>query len=301
ACMIGRVGDDIPLRRDGAVRLLPWLIAPMVYLAALALAGMLALNGVLESWDRGLSGTMTVELPAAPAPPATDDAVAKTLQVLHATPGIVSATPLERDAEVKLIEPWLGSTIAPEELQLPRLVDLRIASGAALDLKALRAKLAAAVPHAVLDDHRLWLDRLYSLAISVEATGFAILVMVGIAAVLTVIFTTRAGLAVHHDVIELLHLMGARDLYIARQFETEAMRMGLSGGIGGIALAALTLWGLSHAAAATAVLGEEAKLLPDLSLVLWQWAALALLPVLAGAAALATARFTVMRALARMP
>ena len=299
--MIGRVGDDIPLRRDGTVRLLPWLIAPMVYLAALALAGMLALNGVLESWDRGLSGTMTVELPAAPAPPATDDAVAKTLQVLRATSGIVSATPLARDAEVKLIEPWLGSTIAPEELQLPRLVDLRIASGAPLDLKALRAKLAAAVPGAVLDDHRLWLDRLYSLAISVEATGFAILVMVGIAAVLTVIFTTRAGLAVHHDVIELLHLMGARDLYIARQFETEAMRMGLSGGIGGIALAALTLWGLSHAAAATAVLGEEAKLLPDLSLVLWQWAALALLPVLAGAAALATARFTVMRALARMP
>jgi cell division transport system permease protein len=299
--MIGRIGDDIPLRRDGTVRLLPWLIAPMVYLAALALAGMLALNGVLGSWDRGLSGTMTVELPAAPAPPATDDAVAKTLQVLRATSGIVSATPLTREAEVKLIEPWLGSTIAPEELQLPRLVDLRIASGAALDLKALRAKLAAAVPGAVLDDHRLWLDRLYSLAISVEATGFAILIMVGIAAVLTVIFTTRAGLAVHHEVIELLHLMGARDLYIARQFETEAMRMGLSGGIGGIALAALTLWGLSHAAAATAVLGEEAKLLPDLSLVLWQWAALALLPVLAGAAALVTARFTVMRALARMP
>jgi cell division transport system permease protein len=273
----------------------------MVYLAALALAGMLALTGVLDCWDRGLCGRLRVELPRAPVPPATDDAVAKTLQVLRATSGIVSATPLARDAEVKLIEPWLGSTIAPEELQLPRLVDLRIASGAALDLKALRAKLAAAVPGAVLDDHRLWLDRLYGLAISVEATGFAILVMVGIAAVLTVIFTTRAGLAVHHDVIELLHLMGARDLYIARQFETEAMRMGLSGGIGGIALAALTLWGLSHAAAATAVLGEEAKLLPDLSLVLWQWAALALLPILAGAAALATARFTVMRALARMP
>ncbi|HKT16702.1 MAG TPA: cell division protein [Stellaceae bacterium] len=299
--MIGRIGDDIPLRRDGTVRLLPWLIAPMVYLAALALAGMLALNGVLQSWDRGLSGTMTVELPAAPAPPATDDAVGKTLRLLRATPGIVSATPLERNAEVRLIEPWLGSTIAPEELQLPRLVDLRITSGAAIDLPALRAKLVAAVPGAVLDDHRLWLDRLYGLAISVEATGFAIFVMVGVAAVLTVIFTTRAGLAVHHDVIELLHLMGARDLYIARQFESEALRMGLSGGIGGIALAALTLWGLGHAAAATAVLGEEAKLLPDLSLVLWQWAALAVLPVLAGLAALVTARFTVMRALARMP
>jgi cell division transport system permease protein len=299
--MIMRLGNDIPLRRDGTVRLLPWLIAPMVYLAALALAGMLTLHGVLESWDRGLSGTMTVELPPAPAAPATDTAVAKTLEVLRATPGIVSITPLSRAAEGKLLEPWLGTAVAPEELQLPRLVDLRIASGTTIDLKNLRARLAAAVPGAVLDDHRLWLDRLYGLALSVEATGLAIFLMVGAAAVLTVIFTTRAGLAVHHEVIELLHLMGARDLYIARQFEHEAMRMGLSGGVGGIALAALTLWGLGHATAATAVLGEEAKLLPDLSLVLWQWTALAFLPLLAGLAAMLTARLTVMRALARMP
>ncbi len=299
--MIGRLGNDIPLQRDGTVRLLPWLIAPMVYLAALALAGMLALHGVLQSWDRGLSGTMTVELPAAATPPETEAALAKAMAVLHATPGIVGIAPLSRAAETKLIEPWLGRSIAPEDLQLPRLIDLHIASGATLDLKDLRARLVAAVPGATLDDHRLWLDRLYGLALSVEATGLAIFVMVGAAAVLTVIFTTRAGLAVHHDVIELLHLMGARDLYIARQFEHEAMRMGLSGGVAGIGLAALTLWGLGHAAAATAVLGEEAKLLPDLSLVLWQWTALALLPVLAGLAAMVTARLTVMRALARMP
>ncbi len=92
--MIGRLGNDIPLRRDGTVRVLPWLIAPMVYLAALALAGMLTLHGVLQSWDRGLSGTMTVELPPAPPAPAADTALPKALEVLRATPGIVSVAPL---------------------------------------------------------------------------------------------------------------------------------------------------------------------------------------------------------------
>lgn len=299
--MISRLGNDIPLRREGTVRLLPWLVAPMVYLAALALAGMLALHGVLQGWEHGLSGTMTVELPAAPDPPKTDTALPKALALLRAAPGVVSATPIGRAAEGRLLQPWLGNTVSLSELKLPRLIDLRVASGAPLDLTTLRAQLSAAVPGAVLDDHQLWLDRLYNLALSVEATGLAILVMVGGAAVLTVIFTTRAGLAVHHDVIELLHLMGARDLYIARQFEHESLRMGLSGGIGGLALAVVTLWGLGHAAAATAVFGEEAKLLPDLSLVLWQWTALALLPMLAGLAAMLTARLTVMRALARMP
>ena len=297
--MIGRTDSDIPLRREGTVRLLPWLIAPMAYLAALSLAGMLALHGVLQGWDRGLAGTMTVELPQ--ARDASDKTLTQALSVLRATPGVTSADAIDRAAEGKLLEPFLGTAVTPDELQLPRLIDLRIAAGAALDLGALRTKLATAAPGAVLDDHRLWLDRLYGLALSVEATGLAIVAMVGAASVLTVVFTTRAGLAVHHDVIELLHLMGARDLYIARQFENEAMRLGLSGGIAGVALAALTLWALGHAAAATAVLGEEAKLLPDLRLVLWQWGALALLPLLTGFAAMLTARLTVLRALGRMP
>jgi cell division transport system permease protein len=291
---------DIPLRRDGAAKLLPWLIAPMVYLAALALAGMLGLNGVLQGWDRGLAGTMTIELPAAQGA-AADQTMNATLALLKATPGIASAQPLDRAAEAKLLEPWLGTSVSPEELDLPRLVDLRLAAGASLDLAALKAKLAAAVPGAVLDDHRVWLDRLYALALTAEATGLAIVAMVGAACVLTVIFATRAGLAAHHDVIELLHMIGAQDSYIARQFEREALRLGFGGGVAGLVLAGLTLWGLAHAAAATAVLGEEAKLLPDLGLVLWQWGALAILPLAAAAGAMATARLTVMRALARLP
>ncbi len=291
---------DIPLRRDGAAKLLPWLIAPMVYLAALTLAGMLGLNGVLAGWDRGLAGTMTVELPSAQGA-AADASLKATLALLKATPGVATAQPLDRAAEAKLLEPWLGTAVTPDELDLPRLVDLHIESGARLDLDALRKRLTAAVPGATLDDHHLWLDRLYTLALAAEATGLAIVAMVGAASVLTVIFATRAGLAAHHDVIELLHMIGAQDSYIARQFQRDALRLGFGGGVAGLVLAAITLWGLAHAAAATAVLGEEAKLLPDLGLVTWQWATLALLPPAAGVAAMLTARLTVMRALARLP
>jgi cell division transport system permease protein len=295
--MTRRGAEDIPLRRDGTARLLPWLIAPTVYLAALAIAFMLALNGALGNWDRGLSGTMTAELPSN----ANDAGVNAAIALFRATPGIASAAALDRAAEAKLLEPWLGKAVGPEELALPRLIDLRVAAGTPLDLAALKAKLAAIAPGATIDDHQQWLDRLYALALSVEAAGLAIVAMVSAASIATVIFTTRAGLAVHRDVIELLHMMGARDGYVARQFEREALRLGLGGGLVGLALAGITIWGLGHAADAMAVLGEEAKLLPDLRLVLWQWGALALLPLLAAIAAMITARVTVLRALARMP
>ncbi|MGH6990556.1 MAG: cell division protein FtsX, partial [Stellaceae bacterium] len=63
-----RARYDIPFARDGSVRFLPWLIALMVYLAGLALSGTLAVDGALQRWNLSLTGTLTVEIPAATAP-----------------------------------------------------------------------------------------------------------------------------------------------------------------------------------------------------------------------------------------
>src|SRR3954465_6665855 len=57
---------DLPPAGDGSGRFLPWIIALMVYLAALALAGMMALHGAIERWDSALVGTLTVQLPPPP-------------------------------------------------------------------------------------------------------------------------------------------------------------------------------------------------------------------------------------------
>src|SRR5579883_576032 len=187
----------IPLNRDGSVRFLPWIIALMVYLAGLALAGTLVLNGALARWDRSLTGTLTVQLPPAEDGKG-DGGMSVALELLRVTPGVTSAEPLSREATARLIEPWLGTSLTPEELALPRLIDLRVNPDAPPDLAALRTRLVAAVPGAELDDHRSWLGRLATLVVSIELTAMAIVALIGAAAVMTVVFTTRAGLAVHH-------------------------------------------------------------------------------------------------------
>ena len=44
---------DLPLGRDTTSRVVPWIIALMAYLAALALAGTLLLNAFAARWDAG--------------------------------------------------------------------------------------------------------------------------------------------------------------------------------------------------------------------------------------------------------
>ena len=89
---------DIPLNRDSSVRFLPWIIALMVYLAGLALAGTLVLNAALQRWDRSLSGTLTVQLPPAEAGRG-DGGMSAALQLLRLTPGVgTRVSQVRRDA-----------------------------------------------------------------------------------------------------------------------------------------------------------------------------------------------------------
>ena len=292
-------GLAIPFGRDGSSRFLPALTLLMVFLAGLALAAVMDLEWALARWDENLTGTLTVELPAPTGP--TDKSLDAALAVLHATPGVKSATPIDSATTMKLIEPWLGTALSRSDLELPRLIDVRLDSGGHADLAALRTKLTTAVPNTVLDDHQLWLDRLAHFAHSAELTAIAILVLIGGVAVISVSFATRTGLAVHHDTIELLHLMGARDSYVARQFERQALRLALIGGVIGLVLAAAALLALSQATNAAAFLGDSVTLLPALHLRGWNWAVLAVLPVVAGLVAMATARLTVLMTLRRLP
>jgi cell division transport system permease protein len=285
----------VPLDEDSSARFLPWLVAFMVFLACLALASVFVVERTAARWDSGLKGQLTVQIPApddATLRPARIEAVS---QVLQATPGVRGISVLTPAEVARLVEPWLGEGAALAELPLPDLIAVTLDATAPPDLGRLQQALDAAVPGTRADDHQRWLANLLSLAASVQLGALIVVLLVGLAAVVTVIFVTRTGLEIHRQVIELLHLMGAQDSYIAREFQGHALKLGLRGGLFGFALAAAALFGLSWLARQA-----ELSLLPRLELAARDWALLALLPVAAALIAMWTARVTVLRTLVRM-
>lgn len=288
--------SDLPLDRDAHSRLLPWLIAFMVYLATLAMAGALVLAAVAARWDQGVEATLTVQIMPA-EPPADDDARLRTVvEALRSMPRVARAEAIPESEMAALLEPWIGSSGVRGDLPLPRLVDVELVPDAEVDAAALQRRLAAVVPGIAVDDHRIWLERFLRLVRAGEALAGAIVLLVGLATVGTVVFTTRTGLAIHQEVIEVLHLIGARDAYVARQFAARALVLGLRGGAIGLLLAVPTLLGIDHLAARM-----DGGLLPAMTLEPRHWAVLAALPLVVAAIAMLTARLTVSRTLSRMP
>jgi cell division transport system permease protein len=79
--LLRRVGaDDLGLRQALSDRLLPWLVAAMAFLAALALAGAVAASGLARHWQQGAAAILTVQVPSPDAPSgpvAPDDAATR--------------------------------------------------------------------------------------------------------------------------------------------------------------------------------------------------------------------------------
>jgi cell division transport system permease protein len=293
-----RVRRDLPLERDASARYLPWLIAIMVYLAALGLVGALFMNKVVARWSAGLEGAATVQIP--PQDPAGGGSRAQRLdraiEILLATRGVTDARVLEPDELAELIEPWLGAGAEYGDLPLPDLIAVTFDPAVAPDFDRLAEALAGAVPGAVVDDHQRWLARLTDMARSIELVAGSVVALVGLAAVTTVIFATRMGLSLHAPIIELLHLIGAQDSYVAAQFQSHALRLTLRGGVLGVLLAAITVALLQRIAG-----GLQDLPVASLALGVVDWGLLLLLPLIVAGIAMATARVTVLRTLGRLP
>ena len=287
--------SDLPLDKDTLSQFLPWLIAFMVFIAVLAMAGMLLLASTASRWDRGISGSLTVQILPAETLAKDSERLQKVLLVLGEMPEVKYFETFGDDKMMALLKPWLGTAAVSDDLPLPRLIDVELKSGARLDLGKLSKRLESIIPGVTIDDHSVWLERLVHLTRGLEGLAAIVLAFIGLATVGTVVFTTRTGLAIHRNAIEVLHFIGAQDSYIASQFASRALTLGLKGGAIGLFLAVPTLWTIAAMARKM-----ESGLLPDFSLGLAHYSVGVALPVVIALIAMISAHFTVMKTLSRM-
>ena len=226
-----------PIVPPGSIagRALVAVIGIMGFLACLAVGAVTLVTDAAREWQSDVGREVTIQLrPVEGAD--TDRAVARAADLARATPGVAQVRVLSRADNERLLRPWLGDDIALDALPVPRLILIELDRARPLNGDALRIRLAADVPGATLDDHRPWRDRLAAMTRAVILVGLGVLVLVLAATALSVVFATRGAMASNRDIVEVLHLVGAEDRFIAATFQRRFLRLGLEGGaIGGLA------------------------------------------------------------------
>jgi cell division transport system permease protein len=222
-------------RDSVAGRALVVVIAIMTFLACLTAGAALLISDASQAWRSDVLRDATIQVKARPGDD-VDSLVAKAVAIAAQAHEVDSAHALSKAESESLLEPWLGSGFDLSELPVPRLILVKLRGQGSLDLDTLRKALASAVPQADLDDHRIWAARLGTMANAVVILAAALFALMIVAMGTAIGFATRGAMAGNREIIEVLHLVGASNTFIAKEFQGHFRRLGLRGAmIGGLA------------------------------------------------------------------
>lgn len=289
-------------RKTGATPLLPrsdprdhvlvFVVAVLTFLACLTAIAALGANRAAEGWQADLVGSASVLVRPGSGETA-DAAAARATEALAGVRGVTQAAMLDREDAEALLRPWIGDEVL-RDLPVPRLVALELDKVQPATAAELTAALAAAGVAGTVDDHALWMKDIVSAGRMARLAALACALLLAATAAAVVAFATRAAITAWRDAVEVLHLAGADDAFIAHLFVIRFARLGALAGALGAGAAMLI-------AAALRLVGGTEGLTPVLPVAWSDLLSPLIAPAVAAAIGAVAARRSALRMLQAMP
>ncbi|OYW13745.1 MAG: hypothetical protein B7X02_01475 [Rhodospirillales bacterium 12-54-5] len=279
--------SDIPFARDDAQRMLPAMIACLVGFAALLLATGLSLSNTLDAQTRDVAGVFQIEVPSE-TPAGTND---KVITLLRTVSGVEDVKMLDQGEMETLLKPWLGSDFALGNLPVPTLIEIKTsmtAKGSAVDMPSLRKSLEGIDKSIHIADRSPWVEQLATALHLLQALVMLVALLLLICVIGMVVLVARTNLKLHFKTVGLLHMFGATDDYILRQFQWNGAGLAARGAFAGVGAAAV-VFGMA------VILSVEmhSPVIPAIHFTIGHFLAFLMLPLFTAAVALVATRVTV--------
>ena len=267
-----------------------FVIGALCFLAALAALTTRGTYKAAEAWGAQIEGDITVVMRNTDRRTAQD--VADRVSNLA---NVFEAEVLSREEVETLLEPSLGPGGLPEGLPIPMLMAVQADMAVGDPSPDIRRILNELSVDGDVAGNAGYADNVRGALGVLRLVALSIVALLSATAIAVIAFATHAALLARRDIVDVLHLSGAEDRYIAGLFERRFWILALQAGMGG-AVAALMITALIVFTGSGSQ-GVEAQLLPRLSLDFWDIVILLVTPIAAGLAARMAARITVLASL----
>ena len=292
---------DLPLHKKAGSGFILWVLALMSFLCAMTLAGSFFLSNITKDWEQGLRGQLTIEIQAPlkqfgsdikPDTEKQERLAQEVLKALKSQHPNLKADLIAHSDVIDLLDPWLGfvedDSSLQKEFPIPTLIALTVIDPQIGFNQGLLNKTLSAISDTIyLDTHEQWLTDIVHLTTKLRNIGFLLAFIIALTTLTAVAGASKSRLTMHFNEIELLHLMGAGDSYIAKQFSRHAGWMTLEGCGVGIFMALSSIFIITLAQTS----GID-SLVPTLELFWYQWIMLFSIPFIACGISYLTAGIT---------
>lgn len=267
-----------------------FVVGALCFLAALAALTTRGTYKAAEAWGAQIEGDITVVMRD------TDRRTAE--QAADRVTGLASvfeARILSREEVEALLEPSLGPGGMPDGLPVPILMVVQADTSVGDPAQSIEGVLDDLSIDGDVAGNAGYAENVRGALGVLRLVALSIVALLSATAVAVIAFATHAALLARRDIVDVLHLSGAEDRFIAGLFERRFWVLALQAGLGG-SVAALMITALIVFTGSGSD-GVEAQLLPRLSLDFWDIVILLVTPLMAGLAARIAARVTVLASL----
>lgn len=223
---------DIAFKSDINKSFLPFVTAFMVFIASIIFATSLIGNSFTNDWNKYLKNNVSIQvLPDFKAKHLEKDIelrIKNIINILKTTPGIKSYSVMDKTETENLIKPWIENF--PNDLILPRIINIEISPIIPFDAKKLITELEAYSKNIKFETYSDWMYEIQSSITAVQILLGLIVIIILITVAITISYATRSGLNINKKVINIMHMVGATDDYISKEFSKQMMKLALIGG-----------------------------------------------------------------------
>lgn len=266
-----------------------FVVAALCFLAVLATLTARGTYTAAEAWTAQVEGEMTVRVSD------TDRRGAEAAATLISElPGVDSAYVLTEEELSELLTPSFGPGGIPAGIPLPLLIAVDASGDAVALANEINERLAAEGINGRAEAHSAYAAEVRRALATLRVAAIGMVLLLTMTAISVIAFATHAALLARKDIVDVLHLAGAEDRFIARLFERRFWLLGLKAGSAG-SLAALAVTAMIVFSAQSS--SAPSELLPKLSLDYWDITILAVAPIAGALAARIAARLTVRHSL----
>jgi cell division transport system permease protein len=227
---------EAPLLPADARQARPLMVVVAIMCALGCIAGLVTRVGfrAADTWTNDLRSAMTVMVEA----PRGEEALERAAALIRAEPGVTGAQPMSRERAKDLLRSY-GSDVGPliDELPVPRLIEVGINPQQPDLAQRIGERLKDGGFQVTVDDHSRYSSEILRTSGVLRAFAVAALLALLVSAVASIAFAARAALQTRREAVEILHLVGAQDAFVAEEVQTRFLRLGFAAGLWGAGVA----------------------------------------------------------------
>lgn len=293
--------NEIPVEDEETSLFMYVLSSIYMYLFVIVLALVMAINAMVTNWEKDILGAITIQIIPIEDEhkkidtDKTEEQLNKVLQFVENAKGVKSVNVIDDKTVEKLMTPWLGNKVDISSLPIPQLLDVQLKEDVEINYDEMTQGLHKITNNASIDNHRLWLNRLLKFAGSLKTLALCVLIMVTGICAFSIYYSARTSLGINLNFIEILHIIGAKDDYIAKQYAKSYAKIGFFSGIIGLIFAIPSIVLVSKYGISTG-----SGLLNSASLSTLHWLIIMITPLFSMSYSMVTAYYTVRKSLEKM-